>query len=57
MSEPGHTLYLALLHHPVKLGDGRVGSSAVTTLDVHDLARVGRTYGARRVFIHQRAGV
>jgi tRNA (guanine37-N1)-methyltransferase len=44
-------LYLALLHHPVKSRDGSVIATAVTNLDVHDLARLGRTYDARAYFI------
>lgn len=51
MTNAARRLYLALLHHPVLGKDGTAGTSSVTTLDVHDLARVGRTYGARASFV------
>jgi hypothetical protein len=36
---------VALVHHPVVDGQGAVVTTAVTNLDVHDLARSARTYG------------
>lgn len=44
-------LYLALLHHPVLDKNGQVVTTALTNLDVHDIARSARTYGVRRFFI------
>jgi hypothetical protein len=44
-------LYLALLHHPVYDKHGRIVVTAVTNMDVHDLARIGKTYGVRAVFV------
>jgi hypothetical protein len=44
-------LYLALLHHPVLDKNGHVVTSALTNMDVHDIARSSRTYGVRRFFI------
>jgi hypothetical protein len=44
-------LFLALIHHPVVDRNGRVVTSAVTSLDIHDLARSARTYGVDAVFI------
>ncbi len=41
----GSNLSLALLHHPVLLKDNEVGSSSVTNLDIHDIARSSCTYG------------
>ncbi len=38
-------VWLALVHHPTLDRGGRVVSTAVTPLDVHDLARLARTYG------------
>lgn len=49
MSRPG--VYLALVHHPVKARDGATITTSVTNLDVHDLARTGRTYGLRGYFV------
>lgn len=44
-------LYIVLLHHPVYDKRGDVVATAVTNMDVHDLARIGKTYGVRGVFI------
>jgi hypothetical protein len=38
-------LYLALLHHPVLDKHGAVVTTAVTNLDVHDIARAACTFG------------
>jgi len=42
---------IALLHYPVLDRSGARISTAVTNLDVHDLARIGCTYGAERVYV------
>lgn len=44
-------LYIALIHHPVLDRRGRVVTSAITSLDLHDLARSARTYGARAMYV------
>jgi hypothetical protein len=44
-------IYVVLLHHPVHDKNGQVVATAVTNMDVHDLARIGRTYGVRGVYI------
>ena len=44
-------LYLALIHYPVLNKGGEVVASAVTNLDLHDIARVARTYGVRSFFV------
>jgi hypothetical protein len=44
-------IYLALLHHPVLNRQGEVIVSAVTNLDIHDIARVARTYGVSGYFV------
>jgi hypothetical protein len=44
-------LAVALVHHPVLDGQGAVVTTAVTNLDVHDLARSARTYGASDYFV------
>jgi len=49
MTRPG--VYLALVHHPVRGRDGSVITTSVTNLDVHDLARTGRTYGVKGYFV------
>ncbi|MFP4040334.1 MAG: RNA methyltransferase [Desulfosudaceae bacterium] len=44
-------LYLALLHYPVINKSGEVVASAVTNLDLHDIARAARTYGAAGFYV------
>jgi hypothetical protein len=44
-------LYVALLHHPVFDKNGAVVTTAVTNMDVHDLARLARTFGVRAVYV------
>jgi hypothetical protein len=44
-------LYIALLHHPVVDRSGMVIASAVTNLDLHDIARAARTYGVKGFFV------
>ena len=44
-------LYVVLLHYPVLNKTGDTIASAVTPLDLHDIARAARTYGVRRFFV------
>ena len=44
-------LHLVLIHYPVLGKTGEVIASAVTNLDLHDIARAGRTYGVRSLYI------
>jgi hypothetical protein len=44
-------LYLALAHYPVVNKRGEIIASAVTNLDIHDMARAARTYGARALYV------
>jgi hypothetical protein len=44
-------LCVALLHHPTRTREGDVGTTTITNLDLHDLARSARTYGAARMFV------
>jgi hypothetical protein len=44
-------LYIALVHYPVLDRTGRVITSAITSLDIHDLARSARTYDVRSFFV------
>ena len=45
------SIFLALIHHPVLNRLGEVSTTAVTNVDIHDLARSGRTYGVERFFV------
>lgn len=42
---------MALVHHPVLDASGSVVTTAVTNLDIHDLARSARTYGVTDYFV------
>ncbi len=44
-------LYLALIHYPVVNRKGDTIASALTTIDVHDIARVCMTYDIRGFFV------
>ena len=44
-------LYVALIHHPVVNRNGSIVASAITNLDLHDIARASRTYGVRAFFV------
>jgi tRNA (guanine37-N1)-methyltransferase len=44
-------LYVALLHTPVYDKNGQVVTTAVTNIDIHDVARSARTYGVRRFYV------
>ena len=42
---------LALVHHPVLDRAGETVTTAITNLDLHDMARSARTYGAGELFV------
>ena len=42
---------VALVHHPVKNREGQVIATALTNLDLHDIARSALTFGAQRFFV------
>ena len=44
-------LFLALIHHPVVDRNGRIVTSAITSLDIHDIARSAHTYGVERAYL------
>jgi len=46
-------LYIALLHYPVYDKQGHVVTTCITNLDLHDIARVARTYHVSRFFVVQ----
>lgn len=43
--------YAILMHDQVNLPDGTVGTSSVTSIDIHDIARSATTYGIKKYFI------
>lgn len=46
---PSH--YVVLMHDQVLLEEGREGTSSVTSIDIHDIARSSSTYGIKKYFI------
>ncbi len=44
-------LFVALIHYPVADRNGRIVTSAITSLDLHDIARSSRTYGVSAFFV------
>lgn len=44
-------LYMGLVHFPVYNKNYERIASAITTLDIHDLARLAKTYDVKRLFI------
>jgi hypothetical protein len=45
------SVYLALLHYPVYNKENEVIASAVTNLDIHDIARCAKTYGIKSYYL------
>jgi len=44
-------LYLALIHYPVYNKNCEVIASAVSNLDLHDISRAAKTYGAQAFYV------
>lgn len=44
-------LYIALLHYPVCDKAGRIVTTAIANMDIHDIARVARTYDVKNFYI------
>lgn len=44
-------LSLALIHYPVTNKEGKIITSSITNLDLHDIARSARTYGIEKFYI------
>jgi hypothetical protein len=44
-------VYVALIHHPVVNKNGECIASAVTNLDLHDIARAVKTYGGLGFYV------
>lgn len=43
--------YCALMHDEINLPQDRIGTTSVTSLDIHDIARSARTYGMKQYTI------
>jgi len=44
-------VYIALLHHPVYDKNREVVTTAVTNMDIHDIARAAKTYGLKGFYV------
>ncbi len=44
-------LYVALIHHPVVNKKGAIIGSALTNMDLHDIARASRTFGVLGYYV------
>lgn len=44
-------IYIALIHYPVYDRQKRLIATALTTLDIHDLARLAKTFGLRGFYL------
>jgi hypothetical protein len=44
-------LFIALIHYPVIDRNGHIVTSAITSLDLHDIARSARTYEVRAMYV------
>jgi hypothetical protein len=44
-------LYIALLHYPVYNREGKIVTTAIANADIHDIARVAKTYGIKGFYI------
>ena len=44
-------LYIVLLHYPVYNKEGKIVTTAIANMDIHDIARLAKTYGAQRFYI------
>jgi hypothetical protein len=51
MAQPSANLAIALLHHPVYNKRRELVTTALTNLDLHDIARSSRTFGLDRFYI------
>ena len=43
--------YVVLMHDEIVLAEDTIGTTSVTSLDIHDIARSAKTYGIKKYFI------
>lgn len=46
-----NNVYVALIHYPILGREGQVISTAITNLDIHDIARSSRTYNIKNYYV------
>lgn len=47
---PLPSLYMALVHYPVENQHGEIVTTSITTFDIHDGARIARTFGVKGIY-------
>ncbi|MBN1114320.1 MAG: RNA methyltransferase [Oligoflexia bacterium] len=45
MNIPDYDIFVCLVHYPIKDKNGEIVTTAVTNFDIHDIARLTRTFG------------
>ena len=45
------TVYIGLVHYPIYNKRNEIVTTAITNFDIHDIARMARTYGVEKYFI------
>lgn len=45
------SLYIGLVHHPIRNKNNELITTSVTNLDIHDISRSARTFGVQKYFI------
>lgn len=48
---PNAPLYISLIHHPVFNVKGEVVCTSITPFDLHDIARISKTFGIKKYFV------
>lgn len=50
-SPEASALYIALLHYPVRNKEGKVVTTAIANMDIHDIARTAKTFGVEKFYV------
>ncbi len=48
---PSRPIYVVLMHYPIVNRQGKLVTTSVTNMDIHDIARSARTFGASGYFL------
>ncbi|NLM97906.1 MAG: RNA methyltransferase [Halanaerobiaceae bacterium] len=44
-------IFLGLIHYPIRNKEGNIITTTITNLDLHDIARAGKTYNINKYFV------
>ena len=56
-NSPSPDVCIALLHDEMVDKEGKLVSTSITTIDVHDIARSARTFGIRTTFVSHSSSI